>query len=41
VCEDGSRDECLLERVESIITEEIKLPENILTGKMCQWNNNV
>ena len=34
--EDGSRDECLLKGVESIITEEIEHP-----GKTYQWNNNV
>ena len=33
--------ECFLERVESILTEEVKLPRNILPGEMCQWNDNV
>ena len=41
VYKDGSRDECLLERVENIITGEIELPENILLDKIYQWNNNV
>jgi len=26
---------CLLERVESITIEEVKIPENILLGKTC------
>ena len=41
VYKDGSRDECLLERVENIITGEIELPENVLLDKIYQWNNNV
>jgi len=36
VSEDGSGDECLLERVESIMTGGIKLPENILLGEVYQ-----
>jgi len=36
VYEDGSRDEYLLKRVESIIIGEVKLPGNILPGKACQ-----
>ena len=39
--ENGSRDECFLERVESIMTEGVELPRDILSGKACQWNNNV
>jgi len=31
--EDRSRGECLLERIESITTEEVKLPRDILPGK--------
>ena len=30
-----SRGECLLKRVESITTEEVKNPENILPGEAC------
>ena len=41
VHEDGSRDKYLLEGVESIMTGEIELPENILLGKACQWNDNI
>jgi len=37
----GSRGKCLLERVENITTEEVKLPENIFLDKVCQWNNNI
>ena len=40
VSENGSRGECLLERVESIIAERIKLPGNVLPNEVCQWNNN-
>ena len=39
--ENGSRDKCLLERVESIMTEGIKLPRSVLLGNACQWNDNV
>ena len=35
VHKDGSKDECFLEKVEIITTERIKLPENILLGKVC------
>ena len=38
---DRSRDECFLERVESILTEKVKLPRNVLLGETCQWNDNV
>jgi len=31
-----SRGECLLKRVESITTEEVKNPENVLPGEACQ-----
>jgi len=34
--ENRSGDEYLLERVESIITEGVKLPGNILLVEMCQ-----
>ena len=34
-------DKCFLERVESILTEGVKLPRNILPGEACQWNDNV
>jgi len=33
--ENGSRDECLLERVKSITTGEVKLSGDILLGKGC------
>jgi len=33
--------ECLLERVESIMTGGVELPGNILSDEACQWNNNV
>jgi len=36
--ENRSRGEYLLERIESIITGEVKLPRDVLLG---QWNNNV
>ena len=36
-----SRGECLLKRVESITTEGVKLPGNVLLGKLYQWNDNV
>ena len=39
--ENGSGDECLLERIESIMTGEVELPRDILLGEVCQWNNNV
>ena len=37
----GSGGEYLLEKVESIMTEGVKLPGNILLGEACQWNNDV
>ena len=39
--ENRSRSKCFLERVESILTEGVKLPRNILSGEACQWNDNV
>jgi len=39
--ENGSRGEYLLEGVESIMTGGVKPPENILSDKACQWNDNV
>ena len=39
--EDRSRYECLLEEVESIMTEEVKLLGNILLGEAYQWNNDI
>jgi len=39
--EDRSRSKCLLERVESITTEGVKLPVNVLLGNLYQWNDNV
>jgi len=33
VCENRSRDECFLKKVESIMTGEIKLLGNVLLGK--------
>jgi len=39
--ENRSRGECLFEEVESIMTGEVKLLENILLGEACQWNDNV
>jgi len=38
---DRSGGKCFLERVESIYTEGVKLPRNVLLGETCQWNNNV
>ena len=38
---DRSKGKCFLKRVESILTEGVKLPRNVLPGKTCQWNNNV
>ena len=34
-------DKCFLERVESILTEGVKLPRNVLPGETCQWNDKV
>jgi len=39
--ENRSRGECLFEEVESIMTGEVKLLENVLLGEACQWNDNV
>ena len=39
--EDRSGGECFFERVESILTGEVKLPRNVLPGEVCQWNDNV
>jgi len=33
---DGSRGKCFLERIESITTEGVKLPRNILLGEVYQ-----
>jgi len=41
ISEDKSRDECLLERVESIMIEEVELPRNVLLDEAYQWNNNI
>ena len=35
VSEDRSRDKCLLERVESVTIEGIKLSENVFLAKVC------
>ena len=32
---DKSRGKCFLERVESILTEEVELPRNVLLGEAC------
>jgi len=39
--EDRSRGKCFLERVESISTEGVELPRNVLLDEICQWNDNV
>ena len=39
--EDGSKSKCFLERIESIMTEGVKLPRNVLLGEACQQNDNV
>ena len=39
--ENGSGGKCFLESVESITTGGVRLPENVLPGEACQWNNNV
>jgi len=36
ISEDRSEDECLLERIESIITEGVELSRNVLPGEACQ-----
>ena len=38
---DRSGGKCFLERVESILTEGVKLPRNVLPGEVCQWNDNI
>ena len=38
---DRSRGKCFLERVESILTGEVKLPRNVLLSETCQWNDNI
>jgi len=39
--EDRFGGKCFLERVESILTGEVKLPRNVLPDEACQWNDNV
>jgi len=39
--ENGSRSKCLFERVENITTRGVKLPGNVLSDEVCQWNDNV
>jgi len=41
ISKDRSRGKCFLERVESIYTGGVKLPRNVLSGEICQWNDNV
>ena len=41
ISEDEDRGEYFLEGVESIITGEVKIPENVLLDEVCQWNNNI
>ena len=41
ISKDRSKDEYLLEKVESIIIGEVELLGNILLDEACQWNNNV
>ena len=36
-----SRNECFLEKVESIMIGGVKLPENVLLSEVYQWNDNV
>ena len=38
---DRSGDKYFLERVENILIGGVELPRNVLSGEMCQWNNNV
>ena len=38
---DRSRDECFLKRVESIMTEEVELPRDVILDETCQWNDNI
>jgi len=35
ISEDRCGDECFLERVESILTEGVELPRNVLLGEAC------
>ena len=37
--ENRNRGEYLLERVESITTEKVKIPGNVLLDEACQWNS--
>jgi len=37
--ENRNRGEYLLERVESIMTEKVKIPGNVLLDEACQWNS--
>ena len=39
--ENQSEGKCFLERVESILTGEVKLPRNVLLSETCQWNDNI
>jgi len=39
--EDRGRGKWFLERIESIMTEGVKLPRNVLPGEACQWIDNV
>jgi len=41
ISEDRRGGKCFLERVESIYTEGVELPKNVLLGEICQWNDNV
>jgi len=34
--EDGSRSECLLKRIESIMTGGVELPKDVLLDEVCQ-----
>jgi len=36
-----SRGECLLERIESIMTGGVEIPRDVLPDEICQWNDNV
>jgi len=39
--EDGSGGKCFLERVESIMIEGVKIPQNVFSDEVCQENDNV
>ena len=39
--EDRSGGKYFLERVESILTGEVKTLQNVLLSEVCQWNDNV